>query len=195
MNCNKAREILDSAFNGEQPALAGEAREHLRECHACRDWQASMSQALDLLKSSPQPSAPDIASMVMRELPRIHPAAARAQASERPIWRALAWLAACWTVSVLILVPVLAAAWQWLSLGSILKAYSVGKAVVGALGVFLDAGSAVAHIAAHLAEELAMAAIGFGPVVMLILVINVTAFVAVVFAWRRRPGTTSACLI
>lgn len=195
MNCNKAREILDSVFNGEQPALAGEAREHLRECAACREWHASMSQTLDLLNSATEPSAPDIRSMVMRDLPAVHPAAARAQASGRSVWRALAWLAACWMVSVLILVPVLAAALRWLSLSSILKAYSFGKTIAGAFGGFLVAGRAVVHVAGHCAEGLALAAVGFGPVLMLILVINVTLFGAVVFAWRRRPGTTSACLI
>jgi|GEM_PF-2030258 len=195
MNCNKAREILDSAFNGEQPALGREAREHLRECNACCEWQASMSQALDLLKSSPEPSAPDIASMVMRDLPSVHPAAAHAQASGRPAWRSLAWLGACWMALILVLVPVLVAALQSLSLDSILKAYSVGKAVAGAFGVFLVVGRAVAHVAGHCAEALALAAASFGPAIALILVTNVVLFAAVLFVWRRHPGTTSVCLI
>ena len=189
MICKSAQEILNSIFDGDEHAFAAEAREHVRECDGCREWYASTMRALDLMRSSPEPPVPDIAAMVARRLPAVHPASVARQS-----WL-LAGLAACWVIGGGALVIGLMVAMRWLSVGSIVHAYSSARTVAGAFGGFATAGRAVAEVAGHVLGGLGGAVAGLGPVLLTFVVIDLAGLAIILLVWRRRPRITSACLI
>jgi predicted anti-sigma-YlaC factor YlaD len=194
MNCKKARDILNSVFDGEEHALAAEASEHVRECDWCREWYATTMRALDLMRSSSEPPVPDIAAMVARTLPGVHRASARGRPSRRALWL-LTGLAACWVIGGGALVVGLMAALRWLSIGSIVDAYSSARTIAGALGGLAAAGRAVVQVAWHVLSGLGGALAGLGPVLLTVVAIDLAGLAIILLLCRRRPRITSACLI
>ena len=189
MICKSAQEILNSIFDGDEHAFAAEAREHVRECDGCREWYASTMRALDLMRSSPEPPVPDIAAMVARRLPAVHPASVARQS-----WL-LAWLGVCWAAGAVVVILALIAVLQRLSIGSVVRAYDSARTIAGAFGGLATAGRAVAEVAGHVLGGLGGAVAGLGPVLLTFVVIDLAGLAIILLVWRRRPRITSACLI
>lgn len=194
MKCNAAREILNSVFDGDEHALAGQAREHLTECADCRDWHTSMTRTLALLDSSDEPIVPDIAAMVSRKLPAAHRAASRGAGHWAPLGL-LALLAAGPLMGVLAAVLMWGYASRSLGGGWVWQAVSVSRTLSSVPNALPAAGRALISIAAQILAALARVMVGFGPVLLWAIALNLAILIVVVMIWRRRPRMTSACLI
>ena len=193
MNCDKAREILNSIFDGEGHVLAGQAQEHLQKCAACREWHASMTRTVALVRLSEQPQMPDIAAMVSRRLPPHHPAASQPSPAQ---WRPLVSLLA--VVSLLSsLAVVVVSMWvsQLLGGGVVWQAIGAGRTLASALDALLASGKAVLVIGGHVTTGLVNVVVGFGPVLLYAVALNLVIVAAGLLIWRRRPRTTGVCLI
>ena len=191
MNCRYAREITNSIIDGEGHPLAAEAREHIQECDACRDWNVGMERVLGLLRSSEGPPVPDIASMVMSKLPAAHPASRRAWLSPKT---ALAWLAAAWLLGAAMGAGLLVAILPELSIARLAEAIGITKSVLAPIITLLAAGKTAAVAVAQSVVSIAKV-IGLGPAIAVPLVIDLVLLVVILLVWHRRHAVTNACLI
>jgi len=146
MNCKTTQDILNSIIDGDEPALAPQAREHLRECNECREWYSSMLQAVSVLDSCEDLVVPDIATMVMVQLPASHPVSLRLSSRRSP-GRFLVWVGAGWLFGLLFIITVLWAVTHWLGLSAMVHACCTAKISVSVLANTLMAGKALIGVA------------------------------------------------
>lgn len=191
MNCRKAREILNNLIDGEEHPRAAEAREHTRQCAACREWNAGMERTLQLMEESAHvPMERDIAAAVMARLPERHPASVTRPEGRRFSKRMLISVAAAWFIGAMALVI------AWFGLLNLLPEESVAGAVVRTYGF--------AHIAGTLLESaltdfwaliaavrsvvmgVGMAAGGLGLLMIQLLVFDTAVLLLIMVVWRRR---------
>lgn len=191
MNCDRAREILNTLLDGEVHPGASEVRRHLSECDCCRDWHASLSGVSRLLDEARE-DAPevDIAAAVMARLPTSHPASRRAPGRSYP-GLILAWLGASWLLGLLMLTALGVAVYGWTA------SWSADRIVVGAIGHARTA-SGLLGIAARNALsllEVAMRVVSdASPAILSFLALDALFLFAVlvIFFGRRRVVGTSA---
>ncbi len=103
MDCQEAREILQSMFDGNQRVDVDQAQQHIHQCVKCLEWKSDMDTLVSFMGSSlPELPEIDISTAVMSKLPTRHPAAA--VQTNWSLNRTLAWTLACWFAGALVLV-------------------------------------------------------------------------------------------
>lgn len=193
MNCRYARETINTVMDGEGHPLAAEAREHIGECASCREWQAGMDHALEMLQASETPPAPDISAMVMSKLPAAHPASRRTEPAGLSPRRAISWLGAGWVVGAMIIAAAIFTILPRLDLGGLGPAVEVVKNVLRPLLAVLLAARAAAVLIGHSAVAVARA-IGIGPALAVPFSLDLALAGIGVLIWHRRRLPANACL-
>ena len=193
MNCDRARDTLNSIFDGDKPALAAEAREHLDQCAECREWHASMSGAghVEFVRRTADAGH---CSYGCRPV---------AYCSSRCVTPPCPWATFCLLALLAIgsLMGMLAAILAWTLLshsitGDLLwRAMSMSRVLDSLCAPIVTSGRAVVDVAAHVLAVLARVAVGFGPILLWAVALNLVIVTIALIMWRRRPSTTSVCLI
>ncbi len=199
MNCKKAREILNLLTDGEEHARAQEARGHVSQCAACREWHATMQRTLRFMDALPDvPMERDIAAAVMARLPERHPASVAKRESRWFSKRALVWAGAGWLIGVMVLTV------AGLGLSSLFNEDSLSRAVVHGYGSVHAAGSLFESILARVGTlvtaidsvlgALVLAAASLRSVIISLFISEVAVLVVIVLVWRRRRAAAHAHL-
>lgn len=192
MNCDKAREIVNTLMDGDAHSQGAAARQHLTVCAECREWHAGMLQVLQALdEARDDVPAADISAAVMARLPDRHPASTR-------VWRpssyprlVLAWLGASWVAGLLVLAAL------GLAVYGRIASVSADRIVVGIMD-FMRTALGVLGVAARnalsLSEVSARVVTDASPAILSFLALDALFLLAILmlFFGRRRVTRTSA---
>lgn len=187
MNCHGFRDSVNELIDGDIERLPTQAAEHELACADCRQWRRGMSSAMSMLdKTELEMPGESIAAAVMARLPERHPASIR-RASVGFSRRALAWLAGCWLVGLLIIVG--SAAVLWLIYG----AAGFRPDWQGLVGRTVSVGIGAMVVVRPLAATFRDVLVGIGAalgkhymVFVLFTVLDTAALIAGYAAWRSR---------
>jgi len=191
MNCTKAREILNSLIDGEEHTRAAEAREHTRQCAACREWNAGMERTLQLMEASPDvPPELDVAAAVMARLPERHPASVTRPEGRRFSKRVLVWVGAGWLIGVTALIVAGFGLWNLLPeesmAGAVVRTYgSVQTAGLLLESVLTGSWTLIAAVRS-IVTGVGAAAGGLGLLMIQLLVFDTAVLLVITVMWRRR---------
>lgn len=186
MKCRQVREVLNSLIDGEQHPQVSEAREHLSRCAQCREWHASMKQALDLVVESRSvlPEEVDFTASIMAQLPESHPAARKITRRRLPTW-ALAWIGVGWVVGLIALIALGLGIRYWIMPEHLGYAVSQVTALSDLSSSLLDGAWVVLKLIFRLAEVLLglpfLRSFAGG-----VFLVNSAFLLAIYVFWRRR---------
>ncbi|MBP6965176.1 MAG: zf-HC2 domain-containing protein [Armatimonadetes bacterium] len=192
MNCDKAREILNTLLDGEVHPGESEAYRHLDECESCREWHSSMSDICHSLDAAREdvPNV-DIAAAVMARLPESHPASRRVPGRSYP-GLILAWLGASWLLGLLILAALGVAVYGWTASWSadriVVGAIAHAKTASGLLGIAARNALSLLEVAMRVVSDASPAILSFLALDALFL------FAVLVIIFGRRRVTQTSVL-
>lgn len=190
MNCSDARNILNSCFDGENHTLAEKAKEHAATCQACREWQESTLQMLELVQCVNEPPEVDISTLVMSRLPEHHPASVKQDTRRQEFaWGFTGVLAGAFGLSLVLLVLAL-----WLKGGSLgITAIQTYKQInILAMDISMLLNDILSALKATIEPVLAFATSGSELRTRLIgfFVVDSIVLIAAYLLWRRRRKIT-----
>lgn len=193
MNCEKARDVVDSTLSGEVHIMAAAARDHIDQCAACREWEQGMLHALEVLESLPELQVPDISAMVMRQLPDAHPASLRQRYD--PLLGVVAWLGTGWALVFLVAAFAAIAGSQLLSTGGVVQAWSFARMVGNSLEPAVAAGRALAELVTACVTVLIKTSAPRAVPLLVFVLADCAVLAAILFGWRRRGRMINACFV
>lgn len=189
MKCKDAREIINCLLDDRSHPQRDEAVKHIYECRDCAKWHESLMYAVRSLEmNSDYIEAPDLSSVIMAALPRVHPASSASRSIKWKPIQVFGWTFGSWVIGVAVLFGL------WIFMQNYYTGFDINQTASGAyssirsMSISFNDISAIPMALVKVVSSLFSSYIGLNVLIigLAILVVFDTAVAAAVIAIFRR---------